>query len=167
MKKSKEQKAQEKLAALLGMEAPTAVSKAQSHARSMEAEAALEYYENPRSFNEKLCKQCGRTFATRGAPVAYCSDPCRVLAFEDRMGVKWRPLRPETERWGFMGEPLVVPHEALIVVQEAMMREEEAKPPVDNSRLNAMVETIYGPVIEETHRREQNLLDLFEELGIE
>jgi hypothetical protein len=85
------------------------------------------------------------------------------------MGIKWQPLREPSDRWGFMGEPLTLPHEALIVVQAVMAEQaaaEEAEP-VDNSRLNAMVETIYGPVIEETRRREQNLLDLFEELGIE
>lgn len=175
MKKSKEQKAQEKLAALLGMEAPTAVSKAEANQRSMEAEAALEYYENPRSFTEKNCKQCGLSFATRGAPVAYCSDPCRVRAFEERMGVKWQPLRPATERWGFMGEPLTVPHEALVVVQTAMAYEEERRQQdnaeqrefVDNTRLNAMVETIYGPVIERQQAAEQELLDMFREFGIE
>lgn len=155
-KKTPEQKAQEKLAKMLGIEAPTAVSRAESHSRSMEAEAALEYYENPRSFNEKTCKQCGRTFATRGAPVAYCADACRVLAFEERMGVKWQPLRPTTERWGFMGEPLVVPHEALIVVQAAMVREQELRASLE------MVE-----VVEIDAPEEVNLVDLLADLGIE
>jgi hypothetical protein len=42
------------------------------------------------------------------------------------MGVKWLPDRPGTERWGFRGEPLTVPHEALVVVQ-AVMAEQEAE----------------------------------------
>lgn len=119
-KKTKEQKAQEKLAKLLGMEAPTPASRVEANARSMEAEAALEYFERPQTFSEKNCKQCGQLFATRGAPVAYCSDPCRVKAFEQRMGVKWQPDRPNSERWGFMGEPLTVPPEALSIVQAVL-----------------------------------------------
>lgn len=158
MKKSKEQKAQEKLAAMLGIEAPTAVSKAESHARSMEAEAALEYYDNPRTFSHKECKLCNRSFATRGAPVAYCSDSCRVKAFEQRMGIKWQPLRPTTERWGFMGEPLVVPHEALVVVQAVMEEQQE--------RYSMIVESDYDEQPEIAPVESVDVLDLLDELGL-
>lgn len=149
---------------MLGIPAPTADSRAESNARSMEAEAALEYYENPRSFNEKNCKQCGRSFATRGAPVAYCSDPCRILAFEERMGVKWQPLRSITERWGFMGEPLTVPHEALVVVQ-AVMAEQAAAEEARSERYAMIVESDYDDhgIVPEN---EPDLLDIFTEFGI-
>jgi hypothetical protein len=161
-KKTKEQKLQEKMAALLGLEAPTADSRAESNARSMEAEAALEYYENPRSFNEKHCKQCTRSFATRGAPVAYCSDPCRIIAFEERMGVKWQPLRPTTERWGFMGEPLTVPHEALVVVQ-AVMAEQAAAREVANEPI---IDEGFGYGEEIAPENDPDLLDIFAEFDI-
>ena len=159
-KKTKEQRQQEKLAALLGLAAPTADSRAESNQRSMEAEAALEYYENPRSFNEKHCKQCGRTFATRGAPVAYCSDPCRILAFEERMGVKWQPLRSITERWGFMGEPLTVPHEALVVIQRVLIEQQAVAdmPPVVDEWPG------YGETDVES---DPDLLDIFAEFDIQ
>ena len=128
MKKSKEERQREKLAALLGIEAPKTDSRVVAQEKSMEAEAALEYYEHPRSFTEKDCKTCNRTFATRGAPVAYCSDHCRAKAFEERMGVKWQPFRDPKDRWGFLGEPLTVPPEALAVVKHAMaMQAEQAE----------------------------------------
>ena len=142
MKKTKEEKARQQLAALLGIEEnPT-----ESHDKSMEAEATLEYYENPRTFSHKDCKQCGRSFATRGSPVAYCSDKCRGKAFEEKMGVSWRPSRSIEERWGYLGEPLVVPPEALVVAQHVMAEQEAAKPEPEP---------------------EIDVLDLLAELGIE
>lgn len=126
MKKSKEQKAQEKLAKLLGMEAPTPQSAHVSHEVSMEGEATLAYYENPKSFSHKSCKECGDSFATRGSPVAYCSDRCRIAAFESRMGVTWKPGRSIQDRYGRLAEPLTVSPEGLAVAQ-AVMAEEDAR----------------------------------------
>jgi hypothetical protein len=154
-KKSKEQKQKEALAALLGLDVPTAVSQAESNERSMEAEAALEYYENPRSFKQKDCKTCGNAFATRGAPVAYCSDKCRAKAFEERMGVKWQPLRKPEDRWGFMGEPLTVTPEALAVVQYVMDRDTER---------DAYGTVVDPPEIPPTEA--VDVLDLLDELGL-
>jgi hypothetical protein len=177
-KKSKEQKQKEALAALLGLDAPTEVSKAEAHDRSMEAEAALEYYENPRTFKQKDCKSCGRAFATRGAPVSYCSDKCRARAFEERMGVKWRPLRSVEERWGFMGEPLTVPPEALAVVQYAMDRDAEAEAykmwteiqASEEARLRGLGPLDDYPASEQSETdptEEVNVLDLLTELGLD
>lgn len=159
MKKTKEQRQQEKLAALLGMELPTTTTKAAAHDRSMEAEAALEYYENPKSFKQKDCKTCGNAFATRGAPVAYCSDKCRAKAFEERMGVKWQPHRSVEDRWGFLGEPLTVPPEALAVVQYVMDR--------DIERYAMIVESDYDEQPEIAPTEEVNVLDLLADLGLD
>jgi hypothetical protein len=151
MKKSKEQKQAEKLAKLLGLEAPTAVTKQAGVAKSMEVEAALEYYDNPRTFKHKECKQCGREFATRGAPVAYCTDDCRARAYEERMGVKWQPLRTPEERWGSSGEPLVVPPEALEVVDHAL-----------SEQAHREVEKLDEVVVED----DPELLDILAEYGL-
>jgi hypothetical protein len=171
-KKTPEQKAQEKLAKLLGMEAPKTLPSHTAHERSMEAEAVLEYYENPRSFKEKDCKQCGRTFATRGAPVGYCSDPCRARAFEERMGVMWKPLRSPEERWGFMGEPLTVPPEALIVARAVMVEQaaaEEAKPAPYSMIVEAEYDDIWermGKEPEIAPTEEVNVLDMLADMGL-
>lgn len=125
MKKSKEEKAKAKLAALLGIDMPEQKSAVEEHDIKMEAEAALEYIENPRTFTHKECKLCGRTFATRGAPVAYCSNDCRIKTFEQRLGIRWSPDRRPEDRWGFMGEPLVVSPEALVVIDEARIQEQQ------------------------------------------
>lgn len=158
-KKTKEQRAQEKLALLLGLDIPTATSKAEANDRSMEAEAALEYYENPKSFKQKDCKTCGHAFATRGAPVAYCSDKCRAKAFEERMGVKWQPHRSVEDRWGFLGEPLTVPPEALAVVQRVM--------DADAERYAMIVESDYDDQPEIAPTEEVNVLDLLADLGLD
>lgn len=158
-KKTKEQKQKEALAALLGLDAPTETTKAEAHDRSMEAEAALEYYENPRTFKQKDCKTCNRAFATRGAPVAYCSDKCRAKAFEERMGVKWQPHRSVEDRWGFLGEPLTVPPEALAVVQYVMDR--------DTERYAMIVEPDPGDIsVESAPTEEVNVLDLLADMGL-
>jgi hypothetical protein len=169
-KKTKEQKQKEALAALLGLDAPTETTKAAAHDVSMEAEAALEYYENPRSFSQKDCKTCNRAFATRGAPVAYCSDKCRAKAFEERMGVKWQPHRKVEDRWGFLGEPLTVGPEALAVVQHVMDQQEQAKPQPYSMIVEAEYDDIWermGQEPPETAPTEEvNVLDLLAELGL-
>lgn len=161
MKKSKEEKAKAKLAKLLGLDEPEPVSAVEQHDIKMEAEAALEYAENPRTFTHKECKLCGRTFATRGSPVAYCSNPCRIKSFEGRLGVRWSPDRRPEDRWGFMGEPLVVSPEALSVVERARMRQLTAE---DN-------EGIYQGEDEPSTAPEVELdpatLDILRELGVQ
>lgn len=161
MKKSKEQKQREALAALLGLDVPTETTKIAAYDASMEAEAALEYYENPRTFNQKNCKTCGRAFATRGAPVAYCSDKCRATAFEERMGVKWQPYRKVEDRWGFLGEPLTVPPEALAIVQHVMDQQVTASEVIIDEWPG------YGDNPEMTPTEEVNVLDLLAELGLD
>jgi hypothetical protein len=154
MKKSKEQKAREKLAAMLGIDAPPSQSLTEQHDSSMEAEAVLEYAENPRSFTHKKCKLCNREFATRGAPVAYCSNTCRAESFEKRLGIRWSPDRRPEDRWGFMGEPLTVPPEALPVVQ-AVLAEREVEPEPEPEPEPTAAELT------------DNLLDMMRDLGIE
>ena len=80
------------------------------------------------------------------------------------MGVKWQPLRSITERWGFMGEPLTVPHEALVVVQ-AVMAEQAAAEEARSERYAMIVESDYDDhgIVPEN---EPDLLDIFTEFGI-
>lgn len=125
-KLSKEDKAKAKLAKALGLDAPEVKSSLEKHDVSMEGEATLAYYENPKSFSHKSCKECGDSFATRGSPVAYCSDRCRIAAFESRMGVTWKPGRSIQDRYGRLAEPLTVSPEGLAVAQ-AVMAEEDAR----------------------------------------
>jgi hypothetical protein len=155
----------EKLAELLGLsEAPP--SREEAHEISMEAEAALEYYENPKSFKEKTCKHCGRLFATRGAPVAYCSDNCRIKAFEERLGIRWSPLRSTEQRWGFLGEPLTVPPEALRMLQQVMVEQEtDAAAPVDAESLSLKDEPSATTV--PTPSLSDDVLDLLHDLCLD
>jgi hypothetical protein len=76
------------------------------------------------------------------------------------MGVKWQPLREPSDRWGFMGQPLTVPHEALIVMQ-AVMAEQQAvadMPPVVDEWPG------YGETAPDI---DPDLLDIFAEFDIQ
>lgn len=120
----------EKLAELLGIEAPKGNPYETPEDVSREAEATLQYAETPESFIRKNCKSCGRTFAhTRGA-IAYCSNNCRARGLE-QIGIQWDWLRPVEARWSLYagGEPLVVPPEALELL-DALEPEPEPEPEV-------------------------------------
>jgi len=106
-----------KLAALLGIDAPAPVNTQEQETVSREAEATLAYMEDPKHFIRKTCKMCNRTFAhTRGA-VAFCSDTCRAEGLA-LIGIQWNWLRPPDQRWRHMPEPLVVPPEAITVIDQ-------------------------------------------------
>lgn len=78
-----------------------------------DAEAVLRSLERPAAFTYKRCKRCGEMFGTNYRAVAYCSDHCRGVAFQNQTGIRWNPLRATPEqRWG--GEPpLIVPPSVL------------------------------------------------------
>jgi hypothetical protein len=123
----------EKLAELLGIEAPKGNPYETAEDISREAEATIIYAESPQSFIRKNCKICGRTFAhTRGA-IAYCSNLCRARGLE-QIGIKWDWTRPTEVRWGLYdgGEPLIVPAEAVKLVDQASDSQDNLKCPVYN-----------------------------------
>lgn len=132
MAKPKKTDAQ-KLAELLGIEAPKENVYETPEDVSREAEAALIYAESPQSFIRKECKICGRTFAhTRGA-IAYCSNSCRARGLE-AIGIQWHWTRNSEVRWGNYkeGEPLVVPPEAVLLIDQVSDTQEHLKCPVYN-----------------------------------
>lgn len=140
----------EKLAELLGIEPPKGDPYESPEDISREAEATLVYAESPKSFTRKNCKSCGRAFAhTRGA-VAYCSNHCRARGLE-QIGIKWSWTRPTEVRWGLYGdgEPLVVPPEALAILDSLPEPEPEPEP------------------VEESPTVSVDVLDILTELGLD
>jgi hypothetical protein len=117
----------EKLAELLGIEPPKGNEYESQEDVSRAAEAALAYGEDANAFIRKTCKSCGRAFAhTRGA-VAYCSNHCRARGLE-LIGISWNWTRTPEERWGRLLEPLVVPPEALVLIEQVQADDLEAIP---------------------------------------
>ena len=129
-KKSKKTDA-EKLAELLGIEPPKGTNPYETPTDvAREAEATIIYAESPKFFQRKNCKECGRTFAHTAGSIAYCSNPCRARGLE-RLGIQWNWLKPSKDRWApWQEEPLVVPPEALELL-DSRPEPEESDPVVD------------------------------------
>lgn len=78
-----------------------------------EAQAVVDYVDRPSDFKEKICKNCGGSFAykwTRDA-ISTCSVECMRLLLESK-GLKWDPTRSQEKRWG-RPVPQIVPAAAL------------------------------------------------------
>lgn len=114
---------------------------------SREADSLLALIERQEYFAAKICKQCGRPFATNFAQVGYCSNRCRRAHLES-IGIPWDYRKTEEERWtagfgkpGPQKVPLVVPPEALKAasrhpavqqfIVEAMLELVAPEPPVE------------------------------------
>jgi hypothetical protein len=119
-------KKQEAIAKLLGLELPTAKSKAEATEISREAEAVLVYSETPEAFVSKTCKGCGLLFAHTPGAVGYCSDVCRAAALA-KLGIKWDWLKPPERRWGLRW-PLIIGPRALAVLESLPTVEPTPKP---------------------------------------
>lgn len=128
----KKQSDAEKLAALLGIEPPSpTISDTESPAEiSRQAEAALAY-SSGHGFIRKDCQECGLKFAHTPGAVAYCSDTCRAAALL-KIGIKWHWDKDRASRWAPVEEPLVVPPEALVLVDAAIDVYDHLKCPVHN-----------------------------------
>lgn len=81
------------------------------------AEGILAYYADRKSFYEKDCKQCRRTFAADYKAVAYCSVRCRQVALRE-IGIDWDPHRSYESRFLPYRPPLVVPPAAFDMLQK-------------------------------------------------
>src|SRR5574343_559080 len=99
--KKKTKSDQEKLAALLGIEAPPVDPYESKDSVSREAEAAIAYHDSPSLFVRKTCGTCGGMFAHTPGAVGFCSDYCRAVSLE-KIGIKWSWTKPSSERWGRM-----------------------------------------------------------------
>ena len=118
---------QQKLAKLLGIEAPPVDPYEDSETISREAEAAIAYHEQPQAFIRKECGTCGGVFVhTRGA-VGFCSDYCRAVSLE-KIGIKWHWLKKSEDRWG-RTEPLVAGVTATKLVDEVNPKVDHLKCP--------------------------------------
>lgn len=118
----KRQRAQNKLAELLGLEVPKLTGPKPQDAiatASREAQATLEFVHNPQKFQKKICSHCERSFYVNRGQVGCCSDICSAKELA-KIGIDWNWDKPPESRWGvrFSGdsmtrEPLIVPPEAL------------------------------------------------------
>lgn len=118
-----------KLAALLGLEAPTVTAPPPKVARqnvSREAEALITFVESPNTFARITCRVCGHDFLVNRANVTCCSDVCRASELEV-LGIKWDWSKPPESRWyvssqggKLTNEPLVVPPAALAALIDAL-----------------------------------------------
>lgn len=114
---------------------PTTYSRTESISeKSLQAEATLAYWESGREFREKTCSHCGKKFATNYNTVGNCSDKCRIeeLAL---IGIEWSPTKTQHERWG-RTPPLVVPQEALELIEQIRSENLEEVPVQDESSLD-------------------------------
>ena len=105
----------EKLAAILGIEPPPPSSTIYDSEEeiSRQAEATLAYFKDASYFNRKHCTICNRVFAHTYGQVAYCSNICRAAALE-KIGIKWEWVVNAGKQWNYnYAEPLVVPPDAL------------------------------------------------------
>lgn len=126
----REHKKREKLAALLGLDAPTKASgpprKVTQENRSREAEAVIQFVETPRAFAVVKCKNCKQEFLVNRANVALCSDSCRAKDLA-KIGIEWDWSKNPSERWyvasvlsKITNEPLIVPPQALVALREVL-----------------------------------------------
>lgn len=79
-----------------------------------QAEAVLNYFVSEgKGFYTKKCGTCEEIFhfAWTSKSVGYCSVQCAKKALE-KIGLKWNPEKPPTERWGSIYLPAIVPPEA-------------------------------------------------------
>lgn len=153
MRKSKEEKDREKLAALLGVDPPKKSIRLETESTSREAEAVLAYAQDYKQFSRKICKECKRPFVHSRGAVACCSDECRAKGLA-KIGIEWHWLKPQSDRWG-RTEPLVVPPEALAVIDS--LPEWPPPKPEPEPEPTPLVPT----------ELEQDVLDILGELGIE
>lgn len=124
----KRARAKNKLAELLGIEAPdnptgpTAARIRDDNSR--EAEAVLDFLVNPKHYRNKECRHCGKSFTVNRANVALCSDYCREKELA-AVGITWRWDRTPDQRWYYAydgdprsTEPLVIGPEATEMLRD-------------------------------------------------
>lgn len=120
-----------KLAALLGLDVPTARTdhrpKVAKENISREAEAVINFVSAPQTYARITCRSCGQDFLVNRANVALCSDKCRANELAE-MGIDWDWSKSPEERWyvssqngRLTNEPLVVPSTALRALETAYM----------------------------------------------
>ena len=120
----------EKLAALLGIEPPPPTSTIYDSDEeiSRQAEATLAYHKDASYFNRKHCAVCNRIFAHTYGQVAYCSNECRAAALL-KIGVRWEwVVNAGKQHFYTYAEPLVVPADALEVLDSLPDVHPEAPP---------------------------------------
>jgi hypothetical protein len=128
----KQERLLEKIAAYLGKdkeELPSVPVETKT-SRSNEADALLDFIQNPKQYLVKNCKRCGEAFSTNYRAVAFCSDLCRAKSLE-QIGIQWNPYKTATERWGGV-PPLIVPPAAIRVLREMLSVPEASDTSADN-----------------------------------
>lgn len=75
--------------------------------KQMQLEGALDVLSKPNKYQFKRCKRCLVGFGTTYTFVAYCSDSCRKIHWEEQVKVPWNYMgKPAEEIWN--GEPPMV-----------------------------------------------------------
>jgi hypothetical protein len=114
----KEARNRDKLAELLGLEAPPKATSSSSAVlrqdRSREAEAVLTFVDKPLTFIKRACKVCGRGFLVDRSNVSCCSDTCRANGLK-ALGIEWDWSKPPESRWYFSYQGDKVTNEPLVV----------------------------------------------------
>lgn len=128
----RESKKREKLAALLGLDVPTARTdhrpKTAKENISREAEALIQFVKAPQTYARITCRSCGQDFLVNRANVALCSDRCRANELAE-MGIDWDWSKAPESRWYVSSqnnlkatnEPLVVMPAALKALETAYL----------------------------------------------
>lgn len=121
-----------KLAALLGMETPTARTDHRPNVAreniSREAESLIQFISAPQSFARITCRSCEQDFLVNRANVALCSDKCRANELAE-LGIDWDWSKSPEKRWyvssqsnvKLTNEPLVVMPPALRALETAYL----------------------------------------------
>jgi hypothetical protein len=97
----KQQRENEKIARLLGLDPETVQSLRDTQTadeKIREAQAILLFVEKPDAFISKKCDTCHAQFLTTYQFVSVCSTPCRIAALE-KVGITYNPLHTPEERW--------------------------------------------------------------------
>lgn len=83
-----------------------------------EAQAVADYIDAPSTFKEKVCANCGGTFAYKWQrdSISTCSVECMRLLLESK-GMKWDPTRSQETRWG-RPVPQIIPAAALEILRD-------------------------------------------------
>jgi len=154
-REKKHARSRNKLAELLGIDAPEEKPTGPSARRvrndaSREAEAVLGYIRNPGSYDERACRRCKGLFMSDRANVALCSDTCRAAELAD-IGITWDWNKEPDQRWyyAFEGdtrtnEPLVVGVQATAILKSESFVLPSSPVPVESNSIDLDDDFLYN-----------------------
>ena len=144
MKKEKrEARAREKLAALLGIQAPQGPIETPRD-RENGAQAVVKAIHKPETMHKETCISCGHDFYVDRYQVTCCSEHCVAKALE-AIGIDYNPLADRSRRYNWIDSrtgvqyPIIAPVEATpfidAILEQKAKEAEEEKLSADTSSL--------------------------------